>query len=114
MSRALQLLLALRLRPRHRWRALRWGMYYRHPFCCNLRFALDPWGNQGFRRGGCYSERAGWWVPCGVFHHETETRPEEWAGHREPPATYHREDPFRRGNVAWGLSRNDWERPLWR
>ena len=116
MSRALALLAALRLRPRARWRTLRWGLYYRHPLCCVLRFALDPWGAQGYRRGGCFRPRSGWFVPCGIWHHHDPGSPggPEAFGHAYEPCPFERDTPFRRANLPLGLRRSAWERPLWR
>lgn len=54
---------------RNRYWCLRWGIYHHHPLCCTLRFALSLYSNQATRRGGKRTERAGMFVPCGIFHH---------------------------------------------
>jgi hypothetical protein len=53
---------------RYRYRAFRWGIYWRHPLCCVIRFTFSKYRYQGARRGGCYTEKSGYFVPCLVFH----------------------------------------------
>jgi hypothetical protein len=61
----------------NRSRVFWYGLYFRHPVCCTVRFTFSP-GGPGYRhelRGGKWTEKAGEFVPCGVFHHHDPDYP---------------------------------------
>jgi hypothetical protein len=65
---------------RSRYRAFRWGLYYRHPLCCVIRYCLSHYP-PGVRRGAKVTDKAGLFVPRGVFHHHDADMPPDGPSH---------------------------------
>lgn len=55
-------------RLRRSWWTFRMGAHYKHPLCCTLRYTFCRHACPGITHGGSWTDRAGYFVPCGLFH----------------------------------------------